>query len=86
MYEIIFSDKAKRQLEKLDRTIQQRIIKALERIRIRPESYVTKLVGDTGYKFRVGDYRVILDIDKGILEILIIKVGYRKNIYDSGAH
>ena len=82
MYEIIFSDKAKKQLEKLDRNTQERVVKALERIRIRPESYVTKLVGDPGYKVRIGDYRVILDIDKGLLKILIIKVGHRRNIYD----
>lgn len=82
MYEIIFSDSAKKQLEKLDRLTQERIIKALERIRIRPEAYVTKLVGDRAYKFRVGDYRLILDVDKGLLRILVIKVGHRKNIYD----
>ena len=82
MFEIIFSDKAKKQLGKLDKSIQERIIKSLERIRIRPEAFVTKLVGDTGYKFRVGDYRVILDLDKGKLLILVIKVGHRKNIYD----
>lgn len=82
MYEIIFSDKAKKQFEKLDRPLQERIVKALERIRIRPEAYVTKLVGDAGYKLRVGDYRLILDIDKGILRILVIKVGHRRNIYD----
>lgn len=82
MYEIIFSDKAKKQLEKLEKFIRERIIKALERIRIRPESYITKLVGDPGYKFRVGDYRLILDINKNILQIIIIKVGHRKNIYN----
>jgi len=62
--------------------MQERIISALERIRIRPETYVTKLVGDPGYKLRVGDYRVIMDIDKGNLLILVIKVGYRRNIYE----
>lgn len=82
MYEVIFSDKAKKQFEKIERPIQERIVKALERIRIRPEAYITKLVGDIGYKFRVGDYRLILDIDKGILRIIVIKVGHRKNIYD----
>ena len=82
MFEIIFSDKAKKQLEKIDKSNQERIIKSLERIRIRPESYVTKLVGDPSYKFRVGDYRIILDIDQSKLLILIIKVGHRKNIYD----
>ncbi len=59
-YEIFFSEKALKQLKKLNRNTQERIISALERIRIRPETYVTKLVGDPGYKLRVGDYRVIL--------------------------
>ncbi|OGD34251.1 cytotoxic translational repressor of toxin-antitoxin stability system [Candidatus Atribacteria bacterium RBG_16_35_8] len=81
MYEIIFSQKAKKQLFKLEKVIQERIISALERIRIRPEAYVTKLVGDPGYKLRVGDYRVIMDIDKDNLLILVIKVGHRRNIY-----
>jgi len=42
---------------------------------------VTKLVGDSGYRLRVGDYRVILDIDEGNLIILVIKIGHRKKIY-----
>ena len=81
VYEIIFSQKAKKQLFKLEKVIQERIISALERVRIRPETYVTKLVGDPGYKLRVGDYRVIMDIDKDNLLILVIKVGHRRNIY-----
>jgi len=82
LYEIVFSQKAKKQLFKLERSIQERIISALERIRIRPESYITKLVGDPGYKLRVGDYRLIMDIDKGKLLVLVIKIGHRKNIYE----
>ncbi|MDD5659648.1 MAG: type II toxin-antitoxin system RelE/ParE family toxin [Actinomycetota bacterium] len=79
---MIFSIKAKKQLLKLERNIQERIISALERIRIRPETFITKLVGDKGYKLRVGDYRVIMDIDDNNLIILVIKVGHRKNIYN----
>lgn len=82
MYKIVFSQKAKKQLFKLEKVIQERIISALERIRIRPETYVTKLVGDPGYKLRVGDYRVIMDIDKDNLLILVIKVGHRRSIYE----
>jgi len=80
-YEILFSDKALKQLKKMERDVQERIIAVLERIRIRPEEYVTKLVGDPGYKLRVGDYRVIIDIDSKKLQILVLKVGHRKNIY-----
>ena len=82
MYEILFSLKAKKQFLKLEKTSQERIISALERIRTRPEFFITKLVGDPGYKLRVGDYRVIMDIDKNNLIILVIKVGHRKNIYN----
>jgi len=81
LYEVIISEKAKKQLLKLEKNIQERIVSALERIRIRPESYVKKLVGDPGYRLRVGDYRVIIDIQKDKLIILVIKIGHRKNIY-----
>lgn len=80
-YEITFTDTSRKQFRKLEQDVQERIIKALKRIRIRPESFVKKLVGDPGYRLRVGDYRVILDIYKSELIILVIKIGHRKNIY-----
>ena len=80
-YGIIFSDRALKQLKKLEKNVQERIISTLERIKIRPQAHVTKLVGDPGYRLRVGDYRVILDLDEGNLVILVIKIGHRKKIY-----
>ena len=82
-YHVIFSDLALKQLRKLDREIEQRTISTLERIRIRPDAYVKKLVGDEGYRLRVGNYRVILDIDREKLMILVLIIGQRKNVYDS---
>ena len=81
MYEIVFSEKAKKQFLKLEKDIQNRTINSLQRIKIRPESHVKKLVGESVYRLRVGDYRVIMDIIKDKVLILIIKVGHRKNIY-----
>jgi len=81
VYEVIFSEKAEDQLKKLEKNIQERIISVLERIKVRPELYAVKLIGDRGYKLRVGDYRLILDIDKNKLMILVIKLGQRRNIY-----
>lgn len=81
-FEILMMPTAKKQLKKLDRKVQGQIIKALERIRIRPEAFITKLVGVPGYKLRVGEYRILLDIDRGKLLILVLKVGHRRNIYD----
>ena len=80
-YEITFSDKALKQIKKMEKSVQERILAVLESIRTRPEAYLTKLVGDPGYKLRVGDYRVILDVDLKELRILVLKVGHRKSIY-----
>ncbi len=83
MYELIYSPNALKTLEKLDKNTRERILKALERLRIRPESCDIKcLVGMEGYRFRVGDYRVIFDVDHNKLQILLLKIGHRKNIYN----
>jgi mRNA interferase RelE/StbE len=81
-YEILFTRSAEKDLKKLDKETQKRIISALERIRITPERYVRKIVGETCFRLRVGDYRVIMDIEQGRLVILVLKVGHRKNVYD----
>ncbi len=82
MYSIVYSESAAKFIRKLDKTIQQRILTAIERIRIRPADHTTRLVGSDFYKFRVGDYRIILDVDNGKLIILVIEIGHRENIYD----
>ena len=81
MYEVIFSSKAERQLKKLEKNVQKRIIAALERSRIRPEKHFKKLIGKEAYSLRVGHYRVIADIIKSKLVILVLKVGHRKKVY-----
>lgn len=80
-YDIILTETALKQLKKLEKKFQKRIIASLERIRIRPENFVTKPVGDPGYRLRVGDYRIIMDIDFEEFLIVILKIGHRKSIY-----
>ncbi|HLC45883.1 MAG TPA: type II toxin-antitoxin system RelE/ParE family toxin [archaeon] len=81
MYSIEFSELAEKQFKKLERALQDRISRALERIRVRPQDYLRKLVGDPGYRLRVGDYRVIIDVQREKLLLLVIKVGHRSNVY-----
>lgn len=40
-----------------------------------------KLAGRNGYRIRVGDYRIIYEIQKSVLVILIIDIGHRREIY-----
>ena len=83
MYEVKFSQSAEKDFYKLEKHMQKRIVVALERIRIRPYPYVKKLVGNAYFSFRVGKYRLILDIQDTQLIIFVIDLGLRKNIYDS---
>jgi len=81
MYKVLFSQKAEKQLDKLERKTAERVALTLERIIIRPQAYVKRLVGCPYYSLRVGDYRLILDIKDDKLIIFVIELGHRKNIY-----
>ena len=82
MFSIEFSPTAKKQLAKLENPVQSRVISVLERIQYRPFSFVIKLSGLPYYRLRVGDYRVLLEIEQKKQVILVAEVGHRKNIYD----
>lgn len=78
VYDIIYAEKAKKQLVKLDKFLQERIINSLERCRIRPYSYVKKLVGNPYFRLRIGEMRIIMDIKDNKLHILILEINHRK--------
>jgi len=81
MYDVTLSPKARRQLKKLPKMTAERVVAALERARIRPEQNFERLVGDSLYKLRVGDYRVIAEIVHNELHILVLEVDHRKRVY-----
>lgn len=80
-YSISFSDYSLKQLEKLPKEVQKRITSTLKRCKIRPYSHVKKLVGNSYFRLRVGEYRVVMDIIDNELKIHVIQLGHRKNIY-----
>ncbi|MBW2995554.1 type II toxin-antitoxin system RelE/ParE family toxin [Candidatus Woesearchaeota archaeon] len=81
MFDIEFSKFAEKQLYKLEKSIQQRIIATLERVRIRPHPHVKKLVGCPYFRLRAGSYRIIMDIQDKKMIIYVLEIGHRKNIY-----
>lgn len=40
------------------------------------------LQGRDGYRVRVGDYRIIYTIDDGVLLIVVVALGHRRDVYD----
>jgi mRNA interferase RelE/StbE len=85
VYKIIFTSSADKQLSKLTKSIQRLIIEKIKKLIIPHSSNnVKKLIGTTDlYRLRVGDYRVIYQIRKRELVVLILKIGHRKDIYQS---
>ncbi|MBI3334685.1 type II toxin-antitoxin system RelE/ParE family toxin [Candidatus Pacearchaeota archaeon] len=81
MYNIEFSKKAIRFLDKSESQSRIQILNGLEKIRIRPEAFLIKLVGERGYKLRIGDFRLFIDLNKEKLMISVIKIGHIKDIY-----
>ena len=81
-YEVELSEVAKRDLTKLEGRVQDRLrlaFKVLSRNPRPPKS--VKLKGRSGYRVRVGDYRIIYEIfDKRVI-ILIVRIGHRREIY-----
>lgn len=83
MYALIFDKKALNFLNKLEKEIKERIWNKLQQCKEDPFRFLEHLEEIEGYKLRVGDYRLIIDVDNSTKTIKILKAGHRKNIYEN---
>jgi mRNA interferase RelE/StbE len=81
MYKLIFDSEAISFLEKAEKVVAKRIWNKVLSTKENPHQIFERLVGRKDYKLRVGDYRVVADIDDSKKEIVIALIGHRKNIY-----
>lgn len=89
MWQIEYAEKAARELLKIDRQAAKRIKKYLdERIatdedpRRFGEALAENLAGL--WKYRIGDYRVIVEIQDERVVVLVLRLGHRSKVY--GGH
>lgn len=79
-YLIKIVPKAEKEIEGLDPKAQDRIFSKIESLSKNPLSVqVVKLKNTDCYRVRVGDYRIIYEIDNDV--IYVLKVGHRKDVY-----
>lgn len=87
MYRVIFTDRAKKEIKKLDKKVSLLILgwirKHLEECE-NPRLYGKSLKGnlDNTWRYRVGDYRILAEIKDQEILILVLSVGHRKDIYE----
>ena len=82
---IEYTETARKQLKKLEKTIQKRILDYMDEVALleNPRSRGKALVENMRglWRYRVGDYRVICEIQESRIIISVLKIGHRKNIY-----
>jgi len=84
MYKVIWKEETKKDLTNIDHT-------TVKQITVKVENYLTQDPLNLGerlfynwkgfYRYRVGDYRVIYKVKERELEILVVKVGHRREVY-----
>lgn len=82
MWTIKWDKKAEKKFDKLENQIQRRIQTFLnERLIYNPEYHSTQLVGVNYFRARVGDYRIIFELQDDKVVILVLDLGHRKEVY-----
>ena len=81
-YRIEYAAAAARQIERLPRDVQSRVLGRIEALAHTPRPPgAIRLTGGDAYRIRVGDYRIIYAVADELLVVLIVKVGHRREVY-----
>ena len=80
-YDLIYTRRAVKDIEQLDPAVKDRIGKTLLRYQENPLAHAERLTDPAlgGFRFRIGDYRIIFDIEGK--EVVILRVGHRRELY-----
>ncbi len=82
-YRIEVKRSAAKALGKIPKADQKRIADHIDSLaEALPNPDTTKMKGNNPFhRIRVGDYRIIYEIQEDVLLILVVKIGHRKDIY-----
>jgi mRNA interferase RelE/StbE len=82
-YTVIFKPAVAKQLRRINRKEQRKIVDAAKELANNPRPYgYKKLVGDEGfYRIKVGDYRIIYEIADDVLIVSVLRVTNRRDAY-----
>ena len=81
-YRVILPKSVQKELDRLPVELVTRILARLTELEVQPRPPdVKKLKGRSAWRIRVGDYRVIYEIHDRELQVLVVTVGHRREIY-----
>jgi mRNA interferase RelE/StbE len=84
MYQVKFKTSAAKEFQKLPSPVKQRLQIAINHLKTDPRPIGSiKLKGsDDLYRLRVGDYRIVYQIDDEIKTVVITRVRHRRDVYN----
>ena len=81
-YRILIKFSASKELDSIPKTDLKRIIKRIQNLSEIPEpSGCENLSGEDRYRVRQGPYRIVYSVDDKNHEVVIVKVGHRREVY-----
>lgn len=85
-YEVLFSGRARKTLKKMDQHESLVLLSWIKKNLVgtsNPRAFGKSLTGNySGYwRYRIGSYRIIAEIDDDVLKIDLIGIGHRKDMY-----
>jgi len=82
-YRIEFKRSAAKALKKIPKSDQKRVADRIDSLSENlPDPATTEMKDDNPFhRIRVGDYRIIYEIQGDILAIMVLKIGHRKEVY-----
>jgi mRNA interferase RelE/StbE len=84
MYRVVRTKPFRKAFAKLPASWQKRIMAKIREVAVNPyapNNNLTKLQGSDGYRLRVGDWRVLYELEDERLVMLVLEVGSRGGIY-----
>ena len=82
MYAVLLEAGAERSLRRLDAVVFRRVVAALRILADNPRpAGCRKLTARGGWRIRVGDYRVVYDVDDQQQAVTVLHVGHRRDVY-----
>ena len=81
-WSVLWSSRSVRQLKKLDKKQARKIRDAILEITENPFIAVRRLFDSAFFRMRLGDYRIIMDLQQGKMIIFVVEVDHRRRVYD----
>jgi mRNA interferase RelE/StbE len=82
-YQVTLARGAEKELSRLPQKMQLRIVGVLALLAVNPFPPNSKeLSGRDGYRIRTSQYRILYNVEKDVLKILVLRIGHRRDVYD----